>query len=78
MYSFPTPKQGYFPHGDLVFDGAGNLYGATMFGGGFGMTCNAYYKYCGAVFELSPPKTKGGNWTERVLHGFRGGTDGAS
>jgi hypothetical protein len=78
LYGFPTPKQGYFPHGDLVFDGAGNLYGATMFGGGFGTTCNAYYKYCGAVFELSPPKTKGGNWTERVLHGFRGGTDGAA
>ena len=78
LYSFPTPKQGYFPRGDLVFDGAGNLYGATMFGGGFGTTCNPYYTYCGAVFELSPPKTKGGKWTEKVLHGFKGGSDGAA
>jgi len=78
LYSFPTSKQGYFPWGDLVFDGAGNLYGATYFGGGKGTTCNPYYQYCGTVFELSPPKTKGGAWTEKVLHSFAGGTDGAN
>jgi hypothetical protein len=78
LHSFPTSKQGYLPNGDLVFDGAGNLYGATMFGGGHGTTCNDFYQYCGAVFELSPPKTKGGKWTEKVLHGFKGGTDGAN
>jgi uncharacterized repeat protein (TIGR03803 family) len=70
LYSFPTSKQGYLPNGNLVFDSAGNLYGATMFGGGHGTTCNAYYQYCGAVFELSPPKKKGGKWTQKVLHGF--------
>ena len=78
LYSFPTAKQGYLPRGDLVFDGAGNLYGATQFGGGKGTTCDPYYQYCGAVFELSPPKTKHGKWTEKVLHGFAGGTDGAN
>ena len=78
LYSFPTAKQGYVPAGDLVFDGAGNLYGATIFGGGKGTTCDAFYKYCGVVFELSPPKTKGGKWTEKVLHSFAGGTDGAN
>jgi hypothetical protein len=78
LYSFPTAKQGYLPQGNLVFDSAGNLYGATEFGGGRGTTCDPYYKYCGAVFELSPPKTKGGKWTEKVLHGFRSGTDGAN
>jgi len=78
LYSFPTPKQGFVPVGDLVFDSAGNLYGATMFGGGFGTTCNGFYQYCGAVFELSPPTRKGGKWTEKVLHGFKSGTDGAS
>ena len=73
LYSFPTPKQGFVPAGDLVFDGAGNLYGATIYGGGYGTNCgDAFYKYCGAVFELSPPKTKGGRWTEKVLHGFAG------
>jgi hypothetical protein len=78
LYSFPTAKQGYVPWGDLVFDSVGNLYGATYFGGGKGTTCDAFYKYCGAIFELSPPQTKGGAWTEQVLHSFAGGTDGAN
>jgi hypothetical protein len=77
LYSFPTARQGYVPAGDLVFDSTGNLYGATIFGGGFGTTCDPFYLYCGAVFELSPPKQKGGKWTQKVLHGFRCGTDGA-
>jgi hypothetical protein len=78
LYSFATPKQGFLPQGDLVFDSVGNLYGATQFGGGYGTTCNPFYKYCGAVFELSPPKIKGGKWTEKTLYGFKGGTDGAN
>ena len=78
LYSFPTSKQGYLPNGNLVFDSAGNLYGATMFGGGYGTSCDAYYQYCGAVFELSPPKKHGGKWTEKVLHGFKGMKAGSS
>jgi hypothetical protein len=78
LYSFKGGKDGYLPFGDLVFDGAGNLYGVTYFGGGKGTTCNPYYQYCGTVFELSPPKTKGGKWTEKVLHSFAGATDGAN
>jgi hypothetical protein len=78
LYSFKGGKDGYLPMGDLVFDGAGNLYGATYFGGGKGTTCNPYYQYCGTVFEMSPPKTKGGKWTEKVLHSFASGTDGAN
>jgi hypothetical protein len=77
LYSFPTAKQGYLPNGDLVFDSAGNLYGATEYGGGKGTNCDGFYQYCGAVFELSPPKTKGGKWTERVLHAFKGVASGA-
>jgi uncharacterized repeat protein (TIGR03803 family) len=78
LYSFPTAKQGYVPSGNLLFDSAGNLYGATIFGGGKGTTCDAFYQYCGAVFKLSPPRTRGGKWTEKVLHAFASGTDGAS
>jgi uncharacterized repeat protein (TIGR03803 family) len=79
LYSFPTAKQGYFPSGDLVFDGGGKLYGATVFGGDKGTTCDKFYGgQCGTVFELSPPKTKGSGWTEKVLHAFAGGTDGAN
>ncbi|MGA8491566.1 MAG: choice-of-anchor tandem repeat GloVer-containing protein [Terriglobales bacterium] len=78
LYSFPTSKQGYLPNGNLVFDSAGNLYGSTMFGGGYGTSCDAFYQYCGAVFELSPPKKHGGKWTEKVLHGFKGMKAGSS
>jgi len=78
LYSFKSGKDGYLPGGNLVFDSAGNLYGATDFGGGKGTICDPDYQYCGTVFELSPPKTKGGKWTEKVLHSFAGGTDGAN
>ena len=78
LYSFPTAKQGYLPNGDLVFDSAGNLYGATTFGGSKGITCDKFYGgQCGVVFKLSPPKTKGGKWTEKVLHAFDGIAAGA-
>ena len=79
LYSFEGGKDGYVASGDLVFDQAGNLYGATLFGGGKGTTCDSLYGgQCGTVFKLSPPKTKGGKWTEKVLHSFAGGTDGAN
>jgi uncharacterized repeat protein (TIGR03803 family) len=72
LYSFQGGKDGYVPWGDLVFDGAGNLYGATYFGGSKGTTCNSLYQYCGTVFEMSPPKYKDGKWTEKVLYSFKG------
>jgi uncharacterized repeat protein (TIGR03803 family) len=73
LYSFPTMKQGYFPGGSVVFDKAGNLYGATSFGGTKGTTCDPFYGgQCGVVFEISPPKQKGGAWTQKVLHDFAG------
>ena len=76
LYSFQGGKDGYLPNGDLVFDAAGNLYGATMFGGGQGTSCNPYYQYCGTVFGLSPPKKRGGAWKENVLYSFKGNKSG--
>ena len=70
LYNFQGASDGFVPQGDLVFDSAGNLYGATRFGGGFGGYCNsAYYLGCGTIFELS--KTQG-TWTEKVLYAFKG------
>jgi hypothetical protein len=70
-------KQGYFPWGSLVFDKAGNLYGATSFGGTKGTTCDGFYGgQCGVVFEISPPKKQGGAWTPKVLHNFAGIANG--
>jgi uncharacterized repeat protein (TIGR03803 family) len=54
--------------GPLVRDAAGNLYGATDFGGTY-RNCNR--DACGVVFKLD---TTG---KETVLHSFTGGTDGA-
>jgi hypothetical protein len=78
LYSFQGGNDGYVPWGDLVFDKSGNLYGSTIFGGGKGTTCDPFYQYCGTVFKLSPPKKQGGAWTEKVLHSFAGGSDGAN
>jgi hypothetical protein len=78
LYSFKSGNDGYFPWGSLTFD-AGSLYGATQFGGGKGNTCNEFYGgNCGTVFELSPPKQKGGKWTEKVLYSFGAARDGTN
>jgi hypothetical protein len=73
IYSFQGGKDGDFPNGDLTFDKAGNLYGATAFGGGKGTSCNILFGgRCGTVFELRPPTQQGDKWTEKVLHCFAG------
>jgi uncharacterized repeat protein (TIGR03803 family) len=76
IYSFLGGSDGHFPMGELVFDKQGNLYGSTFFGGGLG-TCNGFYGFCGTIFELSPPATQDGIWTEKVLYSFTGEADGA-
>ena len=52
-------------YGDVVFDQAGNLYGATRNGG-----ANSQ----GAIFKLTPGN---GGWTESVIHSFSG-SDGSA
>jgi hypothetical protein len=59
LYSFQGSRDGYFPWGDLVFDSAGNLYGATQFGGGYGSCDSPFYRYCGTVFEVRPAEDQG-------------------
>ena len=54
------------PEAGLILDAAGNLYGATVYGGSYGN---------GAVFELSPHAN--GDWSEKVLYSFGNGIDGA-
>jgi len=51
----------------VVFDRAGNLYGANSWGGSGCLSQN-----CGTVFQLSPPVQKGGAWTETTIHAFQG------
>jgi uncharacterized repeat protein (TIGR03803 family) len=61
----------------LARDGDGNLYGTTELGG-FYDTDYCAYLGCGTVFEVSPPATKGGSWTERVLYRFKSNVNGFS
>jgi uncharacterized repeat protein (TIGR03803 family) len=60
VYSF-NGIDGLQPSGNLAFDHAGNLYGATYEGG-----ANDW----GAIFQLVPGGGAGGPWTESVLYNF--------
>jgi hypothetical protein len=65
LYSFQAGTDGYGPLGGVIFDQAGNLYGTTTSGGE-----NPGCLNCGTVFELTPPASAGGVWTETVLYRF--------
>jgi len=71
LYSFQgeTGDDGSGPQAGLIFDATGHLYGTTASGGKLGY---------GTVFELSPPATPGGAWTETILYSFKGTTTGAN
>jgi len=62
LHSF-NGTDGDLPESELTFDGQGNLFGTTLFGG----TGN------GVAFELSPSSQ---GWTETVLWTFSGRSDG--
>jgi uncharacterized repeat protein (TIGR03803 family) len=71
LYSFTGIKDGQFPQGGMIFDKAGNLYGTT--------TQNGETSDGGTVFKLTAPATEGGEWIESVLYNFQGGiSDGAT
>jgi len=76
LYNFTGVNDGGYPAANLVVHG-GNLYG-TAVGGPEGIDVGTGTCQCGALFELSPPATQGGAWTETTLHLFTGGTDGGA
>ena len=63
LYAFQGGQDGERPNGSLVADSAGNLYGATIFGGAYGR---------GTIFKVAP------NGSETVLYSFKipGGSSG--
>ncbi len=61
LYSFLNTPDGASPYARLILDSAGNLYGTTSGGGGYG---------AGSVFQLSPPSSPALNWTETVRYSF--------
>jgi len=67
LYSFAGGSDGANPAAGITFYSKnGVLYGTTVNGGSANL---------GTVFELIPAKT---GWTEKVLHTFVGGVDGAN
>ena len=71
LWSFqPWGLTGYTPSSELAIDSNGDLYGVTWSGGDG--SC-----HCGVLYELIPPATVGGPWTQLVLHAFTNtGNDG--
>jgi uncharacterized repeat protein (TIGR03803 family) len=67
LHNFTGGLDGEGPHGSVVLDAAGNLYGTTQLGGD--LSCYAFG--CGVVFKLD----RAGS--ETVLYSFHGGADGA-
>ncbi|HZP24066.1 MAG TPA: choice-of-anchor tandem repeat GloVer-containing protein [Terriglobales bacterium] len=65
LYAFTGGNDGSWPQGNILFDPAGNLYGATMQGGVDGW---------GTAYKLIPAN---GGWTEATLYGFTNGDDGS-
>jgi len=65
VYNFSGGSDGAHPGGDLLFDGAGNIYGTAMGGGAYGE---------GVVYKLT---RSGNSWAQTVLWSFSGGADGA-
>jgi uncharacterized repeat protein (TIGR03803 family) len=63
LYIFQGGADGGQPAAGLVADEAGNLYGTTTTNGAGGF---------GTVYELSPPMTSGGSWTQTTLYSFQG------
>ena len=64
IYRFHGPDGGYPTQGDLIFDSAGSIYGATSEGGD--QLCNAPLG-CGTAYQLVH---SGQGWTETLLYVF--------
>jgi len=73
LYDFTGGADGNGPVGSLVWDPAGNLYGMTVAGGDLSACSGGG---CGTVFQLSPPATQGGSWSETALYSFTGQSNG--
>lgn len=67
LHTFTGSPDGSTPYAGLTFDGSGNLYGATLFGGPH----NA-----GTIFEMELKAR--GRYKEHTLYSFAGGNDGAN
>jgi len=77
IWSFGNGTDGEMPEAGLFINSKGNLYGTTAIGGVYYHASANGGTPGGAVFELSPPVTSGGNWTESILWSFGNENDGS-
>ena len=70
LYRFQGPPDGENPSGSPVFDPAGNLYGATSYGGEY--LCSEGDS-CGTAYKLTHSN---GTWNETVIWNFGNDDDG--
>jgi uncharacterized repeat protein (TIGR03803 family) len=71
LYAFQGGTDGWAPIGGVTRANNGDLFGTTLLGGGQGCDSNG----CGTVFVLQRSSS---NYTEKVMHRFTGGRDGAT
>ena len=69
IHNFQGTSDGWGPVGVPAAAKNGDLYGVTLGGGKYTL---------GTVFKLTAPRTRGGTWTETILHDFPGGRRGTS
>ncbi len=72
LYAFRGGRDGANPYAGLIFDQAGNLYGAAFAGGTAGGCAASGTQGCGTLFKLDAAGEL------HVLHVFTGGSDGAN
>jgi hypothetical protein len=73
IYKFQGAPDGELPYGPLV-EHNGSFYGITIAGGVPG--CGGSQIGCGSVYQLTPPSSEGGAWTETTIYAFQGSPDG--
>jgi hypothetical protein len=66
LYTFADTNDACGPEFGPIIGPGGVLYGVTQGGGA---------NYAGALYELKPPASPGGPWTESVLYNFDAGLD---
>jgi hypothetical protein len=75
LYQFQGGADGGNPLSALVSGTNGVLYGAALVGGLVTSHCPLG---CGVIYQLTPPVTSGGTWTESVIYTFQDLPDGAT
>src|SRR5208282_564332 len=79
LFNFSGGADGGRPQAAVITGKGGTLFGTAFLGGNQGCADNFGRIGCGVVFELTPPASAGGQWSEQVIHTFSSGSgsDGA-